>query len=248
MIDVEWDNTCRQKTKASTLSVLLESPIVSLRWVEDTPGLEAGHRAALVSVGMLPRARKEDEMFSGCSRWTAAGGNRQHLPSARNLLTLSHLNAFSSLAVNSSLLYFHHLTHIQNLLPGGCCSRKQVQAFDPAPDHWLKGCHFNFRPFSIPRSSSFFQSPGDMLFFKSPSRVLSHRSRLPLYCEPKPTVIHGSPWTERRWTTWGTKWQLPLFLWHSQHLSSMKGMKMVNLKWKTKKACRAIYTHTQKKK
>lgn len=63
---------------------------------------------------MLPQARKEDKMFSGCSRWTAAGENRQHLPSARNLLTLSHLTAFSSLAVNSPVLYFHHLTHIQN--------------------------------------------------------------------------------------------------------------------------------------
>lgn len=37
------------------------------------------------------------------------------------------------------------------LLPGGCCSRNEVQAFDLAPDHWLKGCHFSFRPLSIPR-------------------------------------------------------------------------------------------------
>lgn len=131
------------------------STSVSLRW--DTPGHRAGHRAGLVSVGLLPQAGKEDEMFSGYNRRTPAG--EKHLPSALTLLNLSHLIAFASLATNSPALYFHHLTHIQKLLPGECCSRNQVQAFDPAPDHWLKGCHFSFRQLSIPQQL-FISKPG----------------------------------------------------------------------------------------
>lgn len=91
-----------------------------LRWVSDTPGLKAGHRAGLVSVGLLPQAREEDEMFSGYSRWTTAGVKQAvsffslHHCSQHNLLNLSHLIAFSFLATNTPTLYFHHLTHIQN--------------------------------------------------------------------------------------------------------------------------------------
>lgn len=59
------------------------------------------------------------------------------------------------------------------LLPGGCCSRNEVQAFDPTPDHWLKGCHFSFRPLSIPRQL-FISKPGRHTFFFFPSFLKSH--------------------------------------------------------------------------
>lgn len=58
------------------------------------------------------------------------------------------------------------------LRPGGCCSRNEVQAFDPAPDHWLKGCHFSFRPPSIPRQL-FISKPGRHTFL-SHSHILHH--------------------------------------------------------------------------
>lgn len=109
-------------------------------------------------------------MFSGYSRWTAAGVKRQPLPQARKVtdsLPPRRLLLFGR--KQSSSLFSPPDPHT-NPLPGGCCSRNQVQAFDPAPDHRLKGCHFNFRPFSIPRYSSSFQSLGDTLFLKSPSR------------------------------------------------------------------------------
>lgn len=68
------------------------------------------------------------------------------------------------------------------LRPGGCCSRNEVQAFDPAPDHWLKGCHFSFRPPSIPRQL-FISKPGRHTFthpsscdqFILPSHQLSYQ-------------------------------------------------------------------------
>lgn len=50
------------------------------------------------------------------------------------------------------------------LRPGGCCSRNEVQAFDPAPEYWLKGCHFSFRPLSIPRQL-FISKPGRHTFY-----------------------------------------------------------------------------------
>lgn len=70
------------------------------------------------------------------------------------------------------------------LLPGGCCSRNEVQAFDPAPDHWLKGCHFGFRPLSIPRQL-FISKPGRHTFL-SHLHILHHVTNpfcpLPSYC------------------------------------------------------------------
>lgn len=55
------------------------------------------------------------------------------------------------------------------LLPGGCCSRNDVQAFDSAPDHWLKGCHFSFRSLSIPRQL-FISKPQRHTFYHSHTR------------------------------------------------------------------------------
>lgn len=97
-------------------------------------------------------------------------------------------------------------------LPGGCCSRNQVQAFDPAPDHWLKGCHFNFRPFSIPRYSSSFQSLSDTLLeivLKLPSHIFHSISA------SQPTVIRDCASTKCRWTAWGVKWQRLTLPWCS---------------------------------
>lgn len=104
------------------------------------------------------------------------------------------------------------------LLRGGCRSRNQVQAFDPAPDHWLKGCHFNFRPFGIPRYRSSFEKPGWHAFFFF-SLAFSFTPFLYF------TVIRGCAPTKCRWTTWRTKWQLLTFSWHWQHLCSMKVIK-----------------------
>lgn len=130
-------------------------------------------------------------------------------------------------------------------LPGGCCCRNQVQAFDPSPDHWLKGCHFNFRPCSIPRCSSSIRSPGDTLFLKSPLRVLSHRSRLPRYCEDK--IYSHPPRLSVEWMQVNhvghktTTAFVSVTLTTSGHNESNKNG--WNLKWTTKKkACRAIYT------
>lgn len=95
---------------------------------------------------------------------------------ALNLLNLCHIIAFSSLAANSPTLLFPPPDPYTKLLPGGCCSRNEVQAFDPAPDHWLKGCHFSFRPLSIPRQL-FISKPGrhtSFFFFLSHSYILYH--------------------------------------------------------------------------
>lgn len=88
-----------------------------------------------------------------------------HYCSQHNFLNLSHLIAFSFLATNS----FSPPDPYTKLLPGGCCSRNDVQAFDSAPDHWLKGCHFSFRSLSIPRQL-FISKPQRHTFYHSHTR------------------------------------------------------------------------------
>lgn len=110
-------------------------------------------------------------MFSGYSRWTPAGEKQAisffsfHHRSQHNIHHVSlppYLLLFSGHKQSDSL--FSPPDPYTKLLPGGCCSRNEVQAFDPAPDHWLKGCHFSFRPLSIPRQL-FISEPGRHTFY-----------------------------------------------------------------------------------
>lgn len=78
----------------------------------------------------------------------AAGGHQRGKTShsafaaALNFSHSSHRFAFFPPATKQTRsLHFHHLTHIQNRFLVGCCSRNQVQVFDPAPDRRVKACH-----------------------------------------------------------------------------------------------------------
>lgn len=114
-----------------------------------------------------------------CFRATAGGNqrekNRRYLSSA--FTTAPNTTHWISPTLSPSLfwpqtvrLFIFTTWPIYKLLPGGWCSRNEVQAFDPAPDHWLKGCHFSFRPPASHGSSSS-PSQGDTLFitFTHPS-------------------------------------------------------------------------------
>lgn len=129
-------------------------------------------------MGPLPQAGQKDEMFSGYSRCTPAGEKTGSIFLQPSLLLPTQLTEsllpyrllFSGRKQSNSL--FSPPDPYTKLLPGGCCSRNEVQAFDPAPDHWLKGCHFSFRPLSIPRQL-FISKPGRHTFL-SHSYILHH--------------------------------------------------------------------------
>lgn len=104
----------------------------------------------------------------------SAGGhnrlkNRLYLSSAfttaLNLLKHSHLIAFFSLATNSSALYFHHLTHIQNCFLVGAAPETQSKPLIQLQITDQKKCHFSFRPFSIPQQLFINKKPGRHTFF-----------------------------------------------------------------------------------
>lgn len=108
-------------------------------------------------------------MSSGYSRWTLAGRKPalsffSRTAAPRNLSLPPYHLCF--LTTNSQTLYLRHLTHIQSCVLVGAAPENEVQAFDRAPDHGLRGCHFGFGSLSIPRlSMPFFSEPGRHTFF-----------------------------------------------------------------------------------
>lgn len=127
-----------------------------LRGAQRTPGRRAGSQSGsgLGLSGTTASGRgKGDDMFSGSSRGVGGKSSHSAFASAQlNFWRSFHCIAFFPLATKQTdALYFHHLTHIQNRFLVGCCSRNQVQVFDPAPDRQVKGCRSCL---AVPRQQS----------------------------------------------------------------------------------------------
>lgn len=183
VIDVERDNTCTQKTKGehSVFAAGISQCVLEMSLRHSRTWSRSQSRSGLC--GNAASGQESGWNVFWLQQVDSSGWKQtasSFSPQLTDSLPPHRLLLFGR--KQSSSLFSPPDPHTKPL-PGGCCCRNQVQAFDPSPDHWLKGCHFNFRPCSIPRCSSSIQSPGDTLFLKSPSRVLSHRSRLPRCCE-----------------------------------------------------------------
>lgn len=146
VIDVEWDSIVKQHSKANILTCcFINAPHLPVCPWDDckTP---QDFRQVTESAKSLwdscPQAREEHEMLSGFSRWTQSAEKQ-----AVSFFSLHHCSQFVETLPPYCLLFFGHKQFSSlfsppdpytKLLPGGCCSRNTVQAFDPAPDHWPK--------------------------------------------------------------------------------------------------------------
>lgn len=179
-MEVEWD-VCKQQS--TSYFCVLER---SLRYPR-TPGRSQGrccHRGT-VAAGQ----------GGGWNCFLASAGGRQRVQNKRYLSTafqLLPIQLTESLPPYRLLLSGHRQSvslfsppdPYTKQLPGGCCSRNKVQAFDSVPDHWQKGCHFSFRALSIPRQLFISKNGRHTSYYIHTSLTMSPTHSCPLtsYC------------------------------------------------------------------
>lgn len=115
------------------------------------------------------RPGEGDEMFSGCGGGDTSGRKTGNIflsafsDYSQLLESLPPYRLLSSGHKQTNSLFSPPDPYIK-LLPGGCCSRNEVQAFDPAPERRLKGCHFGFRTAQRPTAALHLQARASRFF------------------------------------------------------------------------------------